>query len=862
MSRALYRLLLRLLPSEFRRRHGADMEAVFVETLERVRRRGRLRVAALLAREAVDLARTGARLRTRGVGAPIRDDVRQAVRSLARRPTFTLFAAGTVALGVGATTAIFSALESVILNPLPYEGADRLVSLWRTLGDGQTMVVTPSEEQFQAWSRQEDLLEGVEPIQSRYPNLTGLGEGVRLSMGLVQPSFLPFLGVQPLLGRAFTEAETAGDGASVVLLGHHLWIERFGGEASALGRTVTLEGEPYTVIGVLPSRLPVPDGLPRRLDLLAPLPSTLGVRGATVVARLRRAATLEMVQQRMDMLAQRAEDEGGRAAEWAGKPRSVLETVRAPVADTLRVLMAAVVLLLLIACVNVSNLLLSRATRRQREIAVRSALGAGRWRLFREQLLESLVLGLTGGAVGVALARLAVGAMRSLQAEGPLEVLGSVHLNGRVLLFAVAASVLAAVLFGTLPAVTASSTRPARGLSGARGAPGPGRRDVRARWFLLSAEVALSFALLVGAGLVLRSLADLRSNDPGFRAEGLVALRVSLPTWKYQDQNGWEPVYQEILEAVRRLPGVVEVVQSSGVPPRSNVFVGEVEAEDVGGVEGVRVLYGHGVEPGYFRVAGQRILEGRDFTREEHREGGPVVVLGESAAGRIFPDGSAVGRRIRQGGSDWTTVVGVVEDAALQGLSRPKPDLQMYEPLDFGGGWLLARTTGATDGLLDSMRREVIAAEPDAVIMELAPVDGMLRATLGRENFTTLLLGGFALLALALAAVGLYGVASQLVGQRTREIGIRMSLGARTSSIRGMVLLQGLGATAVGVLIGGGLALVGIRLLQSQVFGLERAEPTVYVAAAAVLGAVMLAACWVPAGRAAAVDPSEALRSG
>lgn len=793
-----------------------------------------------------------------GALAGVTDDARQAVRALARRPVFSLFAAGTVALGVGATTAIFSALETVILNPLPYEGADRIVGLWGAFGTGNSVLVNPREAQVEAWRRQDDLFEAVEPIQKEYPSLTGLGDAARVETALVRPSYFDFLGVRPVLGRLFTGEETVGDGASVALVGHHLWKDRFGGEASALGRTVTLDGETLTVIGVLPPRLPPPTGMSRRIDIYRPLAEAGSVDRSMVVARLGDGVGVEEVQARLDLLAERAAEEGPPALAGRATVRRTAELVGRAVEENLRVLMAAVVLLLLIACVNVSNLLLCRATRRQHETAVRSALGAGRGRLFREQLLESLLLGLAGGGVGVALAYGAVRGMASVRGDA-LDVLGAVHINGRVLVFALLLSVLSAVVFGVLPAMRAGWSAPARGLAAARGADGRGRREGRARWMLLVSEVALSFALLVGGTLVLRSLAEMRSRDPGFEAEGLVALRVSLPTWKYEE-DGWKEVHERIGAAVGRLPWVDATVRTSGVPPSSGIFTGSLEVEGGPEVEGTQMLFGSSVEPGYFGLLGQRILEGRDFTEEEHRDAAPVVVLGEGAARRLFPDREAVGGRIKQGGGEWRTVVGVVEDVAHQGLSSPKPDLQLYRPLSFDGAWVIARYDGPIAEVMGAIRGEVLGAEPDAAVMELAPVDGMLAATLGRERFTTALLGAFAVLALLLSAVGLYGVVSQVVGQRTREIGIRMALGAGAGRVRGVVLGQGLLATGGGVLGGTGLVIAGLRLLESRVFGIESAGPGTYGLAAAVLACVALLACWVPARRAAAVQPAEALR--
>ena len=876
MIRFLHGVLRLLLPRRFRERHGREMAEVFADAHSEAARHGPRWLLALWFREMMDMAVTGFRLRAAGRGGWKRygkrgpsgvppgrrgmtmgftDDLRYAWKSLTRSAALTLFAAVTLALGIGSATAVFSTLESVVLNPLPYDHGDRMVGIFRKLG-GSNAYLTPTARDVELWSGQTDLLESLERWTGRSMTFTGSGDPLEVQAALVAPTYHDFIGREPMLGRRFDDSELVGGGARVLLLSHPFWMRHFGGSADALGATVILDGVPWTVVGVMPPGTLVPGWGLRATDVWAPFSEEAAQGPTPAVGLLREGVEVDALNLRFAELQER---EGGQTV---GYGRLVRDQVRAGFDSYLAAFMGAVTLLLLIACANVSNLLLFRADARKRETAVRSALGGGRRRLVRQFLLESLILALLGGALGVALSyggQAAILGMRPSQ----LDVLEHVSINGPVLLFALVVTLTTGIVFGVVPAVTAGGKHTHVHLRGGVRTEGDvvGRR---LRWLLVSGEVALSFALLLGAFAILDTLNERLRTDPGFRADELVMTEVRAPGWRYQDEETKDALYAGIRARLAALPGVAGVSQAAGLPPESGAWFGTAETES-GHTLDDSVLFGPWVGPDYFATVGQPILAGRAFTDEDITGVEPVVILGETTARELFPDGGAVGSRFRMGGDEeWQTVVGVTVDVPMRGLSTSQAAHQFYAP--FRGGWLSAsygiRVAAGVDpeDLLPLVREVVRAEDADIRVDRLSTAEAALWDSLERERFATAILGTFAFLALLLAAVGLYGVVAQVVGQRTRELGIRIALGARRGSIVSLILRRVGGATAAGIGVGTIMALVGWRILSNRIVDLVEQSPRIYLLTAAALALTALLAAYGPTRRAARVDPVDAMR--
>jgi putative ABC transport system permease protein len=868
----VYRLLMRALPATFRRKHGEAMEQSFAVIREAAKRDGWPSLARLHATEGWDLIRTGVALRIHGrrgrasggvirqarprriaLHRALRDELVAACRSTTRHRGFFLFAALTFALGVGATTATFSVLKSVVLEPLPYAGSERWVTAYRTMG---TMLLSPSSEEIEALESERSVFDEVATFGwSSEKVWTGGDEPARLESLAMSPELGGFLGVAPVMGRLFAADEFAGDGAHVLLLSHAMWMGQFGGAPDVLGRTLTLNGEPWTVIGVMPPGAVRPNGMPTPIDVWLPLPAN--ARYAEPIARLRPGVTLAEASKVVDALVRRT----SKSEAFGGKVRPATAMRESGLGDPLRILMVAVMLLLSIACVNVSNLLVNRASERRRETAVLAALGASRLRLLRQFLMESLLLALAGGVLGVILAEAALRAMIALR-PSELITLESVRLDAGVLLFSLIVCTVAGIAVGLLPAFQSAKANAMSALTRAarEGDPGP----AGLRWLLVGAEVTLSFTLLVGASLVIRTLHEHTTRDPGYRPRGLMVMHVELPAWTRSADAAKRLAFEQIENAVMRVPGVEEVSRSGGAPARPGIMFGQVHIEGRPKETEASRFYGVSIDEKYLRVTGQPLVAGRTFNEAElGGQGQAAILLGETAARRLFPGGDALGRRFSIGADDeMTTVIGVVRDATLTGLSVDEPIEIAYWPMTSIGSsaYLLVRTRGEDAALGGALRDAVRGIEPQA-ILDVSRATDQLGLTLARERFTTTLLGAFAGLAMLLAAIGLCSVVNQAVTRRTHEIGIRVSLGATAASIRALVLRAGMIAIAIGLVTGGALAAVALRLSDNLVFGLSNPRPLAWVVAAAVLGATGLLAMWLPVERAARVDPMRAMRS-
>ncbi|MFN2432591.1 MAG: ABC transporter permease [Gemmatimonadota bacterium] len=811
-------------------------------------------------------------------------DARYAIRSLARSPAFTLTAALTLALGIGANTAVFSLVDAVVLRPLPYAHPERLFLLAEQRAQGERRLASyPTFEDYRAQSSAWRLGFALgQPTRLRAEAGTERRLVARVSRG-----YLDVLGVRPLLGRGFLPEEEQPGGARVVVLTHRLWRERFGGDPGVLGRTLRFGEGPATVVGVLPHGI----GYPTWAELYAPLasaPLTPALErrdvhvDSRVVARLQAGTSLDRARAELQRIGGALAAEHPREnAGWAPVTIPLSDDVTGAARPQLLVLLGAVGLVLLIACVNVANLCLARATSRRRELAVRVALGAGRLRLARQLAAEAGAVALLGGILGLAaaawgvdlLVRLGRGAELSAAAADLLPRLDEVAVNGRVLSFTAAVSLLTGLLAGVAPGLHAAAGAPAAALQeGARG--GEGRRAGRVRATLVIAEVALAAALLVGAGLMIDSFRNLGRVDPGFRPEGLLAVRVLPPSPAFDDPaSDVLSLYRELVDAVAPLPGVQAVALVNNLPMSGTSMFSPVEIEGRETPEPRESVGLRAVSEGYFETMGIPVLRGRSLRAADmSRSGVAAVVVSQALADRYWPDGEALGRRLTlfrasAGRSDFGEpvsgeVVGVAQNVQHLSLDQaPEPVAYLpYTMSPWATTYLVVRGD-RPEALLSSVRRELLRAEPDATLVEAGSVAAKLSSTLAPRSFMTATVAAFAAAALLLAAIGLYGVLAYLVGRRTREIGIRMALGARAADVLRHVVGHAMALVGLGLGAGALLALFLARSLRGLLFGIEPADPATFAAVAALLAGVGLLASGLPAWRAARVDPSTALRS-
>lgn len=781
------------------------------------------------------------------------DDVVAALRGLRRSPRLTLLILLTLAVGVGANVAVFSALEGVLIDPLRVPEADRVVSVWRSRADGG-FLVGPEGDQI-AELRRSETLESVAALSTTEVMLTGRGPAEMIRAFRVSPGLFELLGARPERGRLFTSDEAERQ-ERLAVVSRSLWRARLGGSPEAVGATIELDGEPHTVIGILPTETSVPVFGGQRADVWLPLVPS-GGGSVQALARLRPGASAALAEGQLEPVL--AGSDGWQArvmplAEMASQLRSPLV-----------LLAGAVTALLLVACINVTNLLLARALTQRRTLALRAALGARRGVLLRQALIEAALLAVGGAAAGILLAGLGLDALVALRPDG-LSALDVVGLNGTVLLYALVLTAVVALVFGVGPALRTAGAEPGEALrSGGRSAAG-GRGLRRVRWGLVVVEVAFSFALLGTAGLLLRSVAVLRATDPGFVAEGLAVAEVQLPAWKYPDASARAAVVEAVLDRLRPLPAVESATTAAGVPPSVGIFFGEVETESgPGPEEGSSVLFGSEVGPGYFATLGQVMLRGRGFTAADLRAGAEdVAVVGETTARRFWGSEDPVGQRFRLGADGpWLRVVGVARDVRGSGLGVAAERLQMWAPQEEirDRVLLVLRTAQHPEALLGRVRREVLAVDEDIALPRVSTMPALLARSIARERFVTTVLGGFAAFAALFACLGLYGVLRHLVGQRTREFGIRIALGADAASVRALVLREGGAATALGLLLGAGLGVAGSRLVTHLLRGVGPADPAAWAGAAALLLAASLAASLAPARQAARVQPTEVMRA-
>jgi len=787
-------------------------------------------------------------------------DLRFGLRLLLRQPAFTLLVVLTLALGIGANTAIFSVVNGVLLRPLPFPWPERLVMVWGHHADiGQETASLPD---YLDWREGAPALEHLEAGSSTFFNLTGQGEPERIVGARTTAGFFQALRVPAALGRTFEPGEDRQGNNRVVVLSHGFWKRHLGASPEVLGRTLTLDGLPHTIIGVAPEHF----RFLWNAELWAPLTvdAQLGRRSdfLSVIGRLAPGATVEQAQAELTAVASRlAQQYPDTNARWTAKVVPLHEELVGEARPALLVFMGAVGLVLLIACANVANLMLARSSRRQRELAVRAALGASRGRLIQQMLTESVLMALLGGLLGLLLAVWGIDGLRMAQLS-LLPGHSEIGIDGWVLGFTLGLSLATGVLFGLAPALNL----PGRDLdgtlrAGARGLTGSmSLRHLRG-WLVLG-EVALALVLLVGAALLLRSFDRLQRVDTGFTPEGLLTLRVILPQTKYPEDPQLTAFYQQLTDRVSAVPGVessglTNALPLGGAPAWSFGIEGETPAANA-----VQDAEAFSVSPDYFRTMAIPLHAGRLFEPQDGPTAQRVVLINQTLARRYWPGREPLGSRVTVDGTTWATVVGVVGDVRADSIQK-EPYPQLYFPftqMPRRAMFLTVRAAGEPMSLVGSLRREVTALDPDLPLSDVLTMEQRLGSAVAQPRVNVLLLGGFAVVALLLAGIGIYGVISQMVAQRTREIGIRMALGAKPGDVLRLMIQQGMTPALVGIALGLVAAWVGSSLLASLLYGVSAKDPLSFLLVPVFLISVALFAAWLPARRAARVDPTEALR--
>ena len=801
-------------------------------------------------------------------------DLRYGGRALRKNPGFTAIAVLTLALGIGANTAIFSVVNTVLLQPLPYQDPDRLVMVWEDDTKGGYPRDTPAAANYIDWRDQNQVFEGMAALADQSYNLTGIGDPERLEGRQVSASLFPLLGVEPLVGRAFLPEEDQPGGNRAVILSHGLWQRRFGSDQQIIGETLTLNGEGFTVVGVMPPHFQFPS---RDVELWTPIAFTAreaanrGRHYLQVVARLKPEVTLQQGQAEMDIIAARLQQQYPDYNTDLGATVTPLhEHVAGDIKPALLILLGAVGFVLMVACANVANLLLARAAGRQKEIAIRIALGARRARLVRQFLTESVLLAAAGGMVGLLLSVWGVNLLKAFIPEN-ISRAGAITIDARVLGFTLLISLLTGLIFGLAPALQAVNFNPNETLKEGGRDMGAGSRGNRIRSLLVVTEIAISLVLLTGAGLLMNSFLRLRNVDPGFRAEKLLTMGVVLPQLKYPDHARRSAFYTDLIRRLEALPGVRSAAVTNWIPlvlQGDSVGISIEGRPDPAPGEGQRpTVVTRVVSPGYFRTMGIPLMQGREFGEQDRANSPAMVIISETMARRFWPGEEAIGKRVTPGSptnpDHWCQVIGVVKDVRQFHLNaEPKP--QMYFTYEQAGFFaprhLVVSTEGEPLALAAAVRRTVWEIDKDQPVSNISTMEDVLSESITQQRFSMLLLAIFASVAVILAAVGIYGVMSYSVAQRTREIGIRMALGARPLDVFKMVTREGLRLTLIGTVMGVAAAAALSRFLVSLLFEVSATDPFTFVLVVALLGVVTLLACYLPARRATKVDPLVGLR--
>jgi putative ABC transport system permease protein len=797
-------------------------------------------------------------------------DLRYAFRRLLKGPGFTITTILALALGIGVNTALFSVINTILLRPLPYAEQEQLMVLAEVnpkKGEEQIPVAPPN---LADWKSQSRVFEGMAAYRSGSSasfNLTSDAEPERIQGAFVSSDLLPVLGVQPGKGRNFTADEEKVGGNPVIIISHGLWQRRFGSDPNILGRTLTLNGVSYSVVGVMPPEFQFPVQ-PEKVELWVPLSLPDGpsqdrmAHMLRVVGRLKPGVTREQAQVEMSTIARRLQQQyPATNTDLDVTVVPMLEQIVGNMRTALWILLGAVGFVLLIACANVANLLLARATARQKEIAIRAALGASRLRLIRQLLTESVLLSLLGGGLGLLLATWGLGL---LVAASPANIprLQEVGLDGRVLGFTFLISLLTGVFFGIAPALQTSKADLTESLKEG-GKSSSGRRRSRTRNVLVVSEMALALLLLIGAGLMLQSFVRLRQVSPGFNPENTLTMRIALPDNKYAAPGRSHAFYQQLLERVSTLPGVqsADVVTSVPLSGQQTVLSFEIVGRPAPGPGEVLTADYRAASPGYFRTLGIPLIKGRFFTDRDTKDSPSVLIINEAMAKRYWPNEDPIGKQVNVGPAPHE-VVGVVGDTRQMGLDAG-PNAEMYEPY-LQAPWksltLVVRAKSDPQNLVAAVTNEVRAVDKDQPVANVKLLSDIVAESVAQPRLYTMLLNLFAGVALLLAAVGLFGVIAYSVTQRTHEIGIRMALGAQRGDVLKLVVGQGMLLALLGIALGLLAAFLTTRILGTFLYGISSVDPVTFVGSAVVLSAVALLASVIPARRAMRVSPVIALR--
>lgn len=801
-------------------------------------------------------------------------DIRFAFRLLLKRPSFTLIVVLTLALGIGANTTIFSAIDAVLLNPLPYKDPDRLMVVWETnkqLGPEMWDRNEVTIGNFVDWRSRNQVFDQLGSLFYTDMHLTGIGEPERIKSCVVTTNFFQVLGVQPMLGRSFLPEEEKPNSPYTVIISHDLWQRVFGSDRS-LSKTLTLNGHQVAVVGVMPPGFELQFPTSMRVDMWVPMIIDSGdpdrrLNFLYTLARLKPGVSREQAQTEMNLIAgqlqqQYPETNADRGVRVVPLHKQVVGNVE----SYLYMLFAAVGFVLLIACANVAGLLLARVTARHREVAIRLALGASRWRLMRQLLTESVMLSALSGLLGLLFAYAGI---KLLLALTPSEVprLHEIGLHVPVFLWTLMISIVTGLLFGLAPALQASKPDLNKALKESSGRNPGSLQGSGLRNLLVVAEVAVALLLLVGAGLMTRSFVRLQQVNPGFATSNVLTMNLALPTKKYRQQQV-NIFYDQLIERVRNLPGVKSVGGIDPLPLSNSNVSNSVLVEGAPVVAladrpsvGVRVI-----TPGYFQTMSIPVLKGRSFTEQDRDNSARVIVVNEELASRFWPNQDAMGKRLGfeedPGKQVWREVVGVVGNVKHKALEiEAMPEVYFpYQQFPVNFMSLVVHTASEPASMIPAIRSQVLSIDKDQPVSDIMTMEQRLAKSLASSRFVMLLLGSFSVLALGLAAVGIYGVMAYLVTERTQEIGVRMALGAQRLDVLKLVVRKGMALTIVGTAIGLVASFALTRLMRSLLFEVTPTDWLTFVIASMVLLTVALLACYVPARQATKVDPLTALR--